>query len=52
MNAGASIRAKDRRRRIGIIGAGPGGICAGIKLKAAGYDDFVIVEKSAGVGGT
>ncbi|WP_293679647.1 NAD(P)/FAD-dependent oxidoreductase [uncultured Phenylobacterium sp.] len=39
-------------RRIGIIGAGPGGICAGIKLKAAGYDDFVIIEKSAGVGGT
>lgn len=40
------------RRRIGIIGAGPGGICAGIKLKAAGYDDFVIIEKSPGVGGT
>jgi cyclohexanone monooxygenase len=40
------------RRRIGIIGAGPGGICAGIKLKAAGYDDFMIIEKSAGVGGT
>ena len=39
-------------RRIGIIGAGPGGLCAGIKLKAAGYEDFVIVEKSAGVGGT
>lgn len=40
------------RRRIGIIGGGPGGICAGIKLKQAGYDDFVIIEKSAGVGGT
>lgn len=39
-------------RRIAIIGGGPGGICAGIKLKAAGYDDFIIIEKSAGVGGT
>jgi cation diffusion facilitator CzcD-associated flavoprotein CzcO len=38
--------------RIAIIGAGPGGICAGIKLLEAGYDDFVIIEKSAGVGGT
>ncbi|MDB5481177.1 MAG: NAD(P)/FAD-dependent oxidoreductase [Caulobacteraceae bacterium] len=52
MNADASIRAKARRRRIAIIGAGPGGLCMGIKLKAAGYDDFVIIEKSAGVGGT
>ena len=40
-----------QKRRIGIIGAGPGGLCAGIKLKAAGYEDFVIIEKSAGVGG-
>ncbi len=38
--------------RIIIIGAGPGGICSGIKLKEAGYDDFVIIEKSDGVGGT
>jgi len=52
MNAGASRNCNARRRRIGIIGAGPGGICAGIKLKAAGYDDFIIIEKSAGVGGT
>ncbi|HLZ83649.1 MAG TPA: NAD(P)/FAD-dependent oxidoreductase [Caulobacteraceae bacterium] len=52
MNAGASIGAGAGRRRIAIIGAGPGGLCMGIKLKAAGYDDFVIIEKSAGVGGT
>ena len=52
MSAGASDRASVRTRRIGIIGAGPGGLCAGIKLKAAGYDDFIIIEKSAGVGGT
>ena len=38
--------------RIGIIGAGPGGICAGIRLKQAGYEDFVILEQAPGVGGT
>jgi cation diffusion facilitator CzcD-associated flavoprotein CzcO len=38
--------------RIGIIGAGPGGICAGIKLKEAGFQDFVILEQAEGVGGT
>ncbi len=35
-----------------IIGAGPGGLCAGIALARAGITDFVIVEKAAGVGGT
>jgi len=35
-----------------IIGAGPGGICAGIQLERAGVRDFVIVEKAGGVGGT
>jgi cation diffusion facilitator CzcD-associated flavoprotein CzcO len=40
------------RLRIAIIGAGPGGICAGVHLRAAGFDDFVILEKSDGVGGT
>ena len=40
------------RVRVAIIGAGPGGICMGIKLKEAGFDDFVILERSDGVGGT
>ena len=39
-------------KRIVIIGAGPGGICAGIKLKEAGHDAFTIVEQTDGVGGT
>ena len=39
-------------RRIGIIGAGPGGIAAGVRLLEAGYDDLVILEKASGVGGT
>jgi cation diffusion facilitator CzcD-associated flavoprotein CzcO len=41
-----------RSLRIAIIGAGPGGICMGIKLKQAGFDDFVLLEKGQGVGGT
>jgi cation diffusion facilitator CzcD-associated flavoprotein CzcO len=35
-----------------IIGAGMSGLLAGIRLKRAGEDDFVIVEKSNSVGGT
>ena len=40
------------RRHITIAGAGAGGICAGIKLKQAGFEDFVILERSASIGGT
>jgi cyclohexanone monooxygenase len=35
-----------------IIGAGPGGLGAGITLARAGIADFLIVEKAPGVGGT
>ena len=35
-----------------IVGAGPSGICTGVGLLEAGLDDFVIVEKAPGVGGT
>ena len=38
--------------QVAIIGAGPGGLCMGIHLKRAGIHDFVILEKSGGVGGT
>ncbi|HEX4504116.1 MAG TPA: NAD(P)/FAD-dependent oxidoreductase [Alphaproteobacteria bacterium] len=38
--------------RVGIIGAGPGGICAGIRLKQSGYGDFTILEQAPGIGGT
>ena len=38
--------------RIVIIGAGPGGLCMGIRLKEAGFEDFVILDKAEGVGGT
>jgi len=39
-------------RRIAIIGAGPGGICTGVRLLEAGYRDFVIFEQAEGIGGT
>jgi cation diffusion facilitator CzcD-associated flavoprotein CzcO len=35
-----------------IVGAGFGGLCAGIKLREAGFTDFVILEKAHEVGGT
>mgnify|MGYP000844717548 FL=1 len=38
--------------RIIIIGAGPGGMCTAIKLLEAGIQDFVVLEKASGVGGT
>lgn len=35
-----------------VIGAGLGGIGAGVKLKDAGFNDFVMLEKANDVGGT
>ncbi len=40
------------RHRVVIIGAGSAGICMGIQLKNAGIEDFVMIEKGEGVGGT
>jgi cation diffusion facilitator CzcD-associated flavoprotein CzcO len=38
--------------RVVVIGAGIGGIAAGVKLRHAGISDFTIYESSDGVGGT
>jgi cation diffusion facilitator CzcD-associated flavoprotein CzcO len=35
-----------------IMGAGMSGLCMAMQLKAAGQHDFVVLEKSAGLGGT
>jgi cation diffusion facilitator CzcD-associated flavoprotein CzcO len=35
-----------------IVGSGFGGLCAAVKLKQAGIDNFVILEKDAQFGGT
>ncbi|WP_420638838.1 flavin-containing monooxygenase [Candidatus Poriferisocius sp.] len=50
----AQTTTNDGRRnlRIAIIGAGPGGLCAAIRLRQSGFEDFVVLEKGAGVGGT
>jgi cation diffusion facilitator CzcD-associated flavoprotein CzcO len=40
------------QRRIAIIGAGPGGLCMGVRLRQAGLENFVLLEKARGVGGT
>ena len=39
-------------RQVAVIGAGPGGMCMAIKLKEAGYENVVVLEKGSGVGGT
>ncbi len=41
-----------RSRRVAIVGAGPGGICTGVRLLERGHDDFVILEKAPDIGGT
>jgi len=41
-----------RELRIAIIGAGPGGLCMGIRLAGAGFERFEILEQAGGVGGT
>jgi cation diffusion facilitator CzcD-associated flavoprotein CzcO len=41
-----------RHVRVAIIGAGFGGLGAGIRLRQAGMTDFVILERAASVGGT
>ena len=38
--------------RVAIIGAGFGGLGAGVRLRQAGMTDFVILERAASVGGT
>jgi cation diffusion facilitator CzcD-associated flavoprotein CzcO len=51
MSQGSTIDPGVTRTRVVVIGAGFGGIGLGIELKAAGLDDFVILEKSDSVGG-
>ncbi|WP_194820254.1 NAD(P)/FAD-dependent oxidoreductase [Nocardia sp. XZ_19_385] len=37
---------------VAVVGAGPGGIAAGVKLRRAGIDDFVVLERADEVGGS
>lgn len=40
------------RTNVIIVGSGFSGICMGIKLKRAGIEDFIILEKASDLGGT
>jgi cation diffusion facilitator CzcD-associated flavoprotein CzcO len=51
-NTGVSEAHRRDDLRIVVIGAGPGGLCMGVKLKEAGFENFTILERSVGVGGT
>lgn len=48
----ASDARSGRSRRVAIIGAGPGGICTAVRLLERGHDNFVILERAPGIGGT
>lgn len=41
-----------RKYEVAILGAGMSGLCMAIQLQRTGIDDFVILEKSDGIGGT
>jgi cation diffusion facilitator CzcD-associated flavoprotein CzcO len=51
-NKTASAKRGRRSPSVVVIGAGMSGVCMGIKLKQAGIEDFVILEKGTSVGGT
>ena len=46
------MKASPSKHHVIIIGAGPGGLCTAIKLREAGIEDFIILEKADGIGGT
>ncbi|MGB2337420.1 MAG: NAD(P)-binding protein, partial [Alcanivorax sp.] len=52
MTSQAKINVKTRRVKVAIVGGGFGGMCMAIKLREAGIDDFLLLEKGNGMGGT
>ena len=50
--AAATALGTVQEHEVVILGAGMSGLCMAIQLKKAGVHDFVILEKSAGLGGT
>ena len=45
-------RAASSSPRVIVIGAGMGGVTMAVKLKKAGFEDFVVLEAEGGAGGT
>lgn len=52
MTSKATIQPRVQEVDVAILGAGFGGLCMAIKLREAGNDNFVILEKGGDVGGT
>ena len=52
MTSQPKIQPQPREADVVIIGAGFGGLCMAIKLRQAGIENFVILEKGDEVGGT
>jgi cation diffusion facilitator CzcD-associated flavoprotein CzcO len=47
-----TLAAGKRKPRIVVVGTGLSGICMGMRLMAAGYDDLILLEKADRCGGT
>ncbi len=52
MSEDTSDTAMTEHHRIAIVGSGFGGLGAAVRLKRAGIDDFVVLERTGDVGGT
>jgi cation diffusion facilitator CzcD-associated flavoprotein CzcO/acetyl esterase/lipase len=50
--AAAAAASPVEDHQVVILGAGMSGLCMAVQLKQAGMHDFVMLEKSAGLGGT
>ncbi|MBL8360812.1 MAG: FAD-dependent oxidoreductase [Rubrivivax sp.] len=46
------VPAEVQRHEVVVLGAGMSGLCTAVQLKRAGLHDIVVIEKSAGIGGT
>lgn len=51
-NGEAAVRDSRPDHEVVVIGAGPGGIAAGVKLKQAGITEFAILDRADEVGGS
>jgi cation diffusion facilitator CzcD-associated flavoprotein CzcO len=52
MSEPTAARVDEHRHEVLIVGAGFGGMCTAIKLKEAGIEDFLVLEKDGDLGGT
>ena len=48
----AAAAGSDTFVEVAVLGAGMSGLCMGVELRRAGIRDFLILEQSAGLGGT